>query len=203
MRKVLAAGGRTPSGVLGDMRFVFVRIGVPLVLLACGNEPRREVSSGTEQAVRSERPQVVASAPSPYPGIEAPSAPEREVEGSCEHAEVVAGKAVAVTWPSRIGRCVRMSARVVRSVDTTRALVRSDGASFIVWMSPGDAWSGTKTNTFVVMGSGAAPLHGRTALPELLLHVSDTTAQEPRRRSDMVGRMDAPVRVPVASEETR
>jgi hypothetical protein len=50
-------------------------------------------------------------------------------------------------------------------------MAASEGASFIVVLPPGSAWTGTKTNNFIVMGSGTAQLHGRTTLPELMLQV--------------------------------
>lgn len=88
-------------------------------------------------------------------------------EPSCAPALVLAGSTLAVRWPALIGRRIRVRVRPVRAIDLTQWLVRAGGQSFIVMAAPDTSW--TTEHAFVVLGSTIAPVHGRTALPELAL----------------------------------
>jgi hypothetical protein len=61
-----------------------------------------------------------------------------------------------------------MVARIERSLDLLRALVRSGDAEFVAMVLPDAAWAGAQVQTFAVIGATEAPIHGATALPELL-----------------------------------
>jgi len=143
-------------------------------LIACGKEPARVIRTIPPESTRApvaipapQPPSAAVSSPPPTP-----AAPEPD-DRPCAHPKAISPSKLAATWPSKIGQCVRLSTRIVRSIDVTRALVQGEGAAFIVWMSPGAAWVGLTANTFVVMGSASVPLHGRTTLPELMLQVPD------------------------------
>jgi hypothetical protein len=72
-------------------------------------------------------------------------------------------------WPTLVGKRVRMRAKVERALDVTRAVVSADGSTFLVNLAPDQLWTGTKAETFRVMGRGSAPIGGKTAMVELLL----------------------------------
>ena len=159
--------GRPAADVLGEMRKLGTLVAITVTIIACGKEPSREASTAT-------RVEVPVTPTTSSPVSEPAAIPEQaDATQPCDHPETISPGALAATWPLRLGQCVTLATRIVRSIDITRAIVKGENASFIVWMSPDAAWVGLKTNTFVVMGSASVPLHGRTALPELLLQVRD------------------------------
>jgi hypothetical protein len=107
---------------------------------------------------------IVAPSPAPAP----PADPEAS-ENACAKPKNVKPAELAAQWPGMIGQCVRFSGRIDRALDMTRSLVQAGSATFIVWLPPGAAWTGSQTHNFVVMGAGQAAIHGKTALPELML----------------------------------
>lgn len=149
-------------------------LALTLAVVACGKEPTRDAAPTPEATTRTPLDvptTAVVEVAAARPPLATPE-PKRE-EAPCAHPKTISPRALAATWPSRLGQCVRLATRLVRSIDVTRALVQGDGASFIVWMSPDAAWVGVKANAFVVMGTASVSLHGRTVLPELLLEVAE------------------------------
>jgi hypothetical protein len=77
---------------------------------------------------------------------------------------------LSATWPTLLGKRVRFPARIERSLGITEALVTSGGERFVVMLPPADAWEGTRSRVFTVMGSATVNAGtGRITLPELLL----------------------------------
>ena len=132
-----------------------------LIVLGCSRqhaEPRKEQAPPSPTA-----PAAAASALAP-----APVALEPEAAPAC-HPEDVAPSKLARSWPTLLGRQVRIACRVERMVDMTDAIVIADKERFVVMMAQSDSWDGVKTRVFTVMGSRTVRLKGGgVTLPELV-----------------------------------
>ncbi len=89
---------------------------------------------------------------------------------AADEAPLVSGEELARTWPSRLGKKVRLRSRVERATDLLHVVVRAGKEPFSVMLSPGAAWTGESVRTFTVMGSTTAWLPGGPLkVAELLL----------------------------------
>ncbi len=80
-----------------------------------------------------------------------------------------AQRTLAKSWPAYLGRRVSLSCRAVRRIDLLRTFVTAGDERFVVMGPPEVTPCAARSPTFTVIGSTAAPLGGRTVLPELLL----------------------------------
>lgn len=99
------------------------------------------------------------------PTSEPPSEPPAP---ACPPPLRIAPRALAVSWPSYVGRRVSFACRAVRRIDFVRTVIVADGAKFVVSGPPDLVPCGSRSSTFTVIGSSSVPIAGRTVLPELL-----------------------------------
>lgn len=151
------------------------------IVLSAGCDAPDSASAGVV-SLASAAPAVASPAPRPYemhpsatttPPASEPSTLERPPPIR------VAARTLAVSWQSYLGRRVTLACRPVRRIDFTRTLVVAGGAKFVVTGPPELVPCDATTSTFIVTGSTAVPIAGRTVLPELLLEVDD--GEEPPR----------------------
>jgi hypothetical protein len=90
-------------------------------------------------------------------------------EAAREKPLAISPERLAATWPTLLGKRVRFKAAITQALDPTRVLIRAGGRQFILNLPPERIWTGTKTHVFQVLGAGLAPVHGRTAMVELML----------------------------------
>ena len=108
----------------------------------------------------------VATSPAPAPTA---AAPPSDAEPQCNPQDVESSK-LARSWPTLVGRQVRLRCRVDRMVDMTDAIVVAGKERFVVMLAPSDAWDGLKTKAFTVTGSRTVRLNGGSVtLPELVI----------------------------------
>lgn len=140
-----------------------------ILLVAC----EESASAGSSSALRTAEP--TAGVPSTTRASEVPPEakttppPSEPSAPACPPPLRIPPRALAVSWPSYIGRRVSFACRAVRRVDFTRTIVVADGAKFVVTGPPDLVLCGGRSSTFTVIGSASVPLAGRTVLPELLL----------------------------------
>jgi len=134
-----------------------------MFVLASGGHPT-PVPEGV--ADRDPSPAAAPLAPTPGPSpSDTPAATQAGPE--CPRPVVVPPRALANGWPNLVGRRVRLRVVPLRAIDFTTWLVVAGGQRFLVVAAPDTSW--TAEHVFVVAGSAVAPVHGRTALPELVM----------------------------------
>jgi hypothetical protein len=139
-----------------------VVLAMALVVGAC----RQHAPAPEGPADHDPPPTPVSPATTPFPSLsETPAATPGRPE--CRKPIVVSPRALATGWPSLLGERTRLRVIPVRAIGMTEWLVMAGGQRFIVVAAPDTSWN--VDHAFVVVGSTIAPLHGRTALPELML----------------------------------
>lgn len=119
-------------------------------------------------------PQPVAVAP-----IAAPTAPSAPSTTGCQTLDISPHR-LSAAWPTLLGKRVRLSARIERSLGITDALVVAGGERFVIMLSPSDSWEGTRSRVFTVMGSATVNAGtGPITLPQLILAGDDCDEGEP------------------------
>jgi hypothetical protein len=66
-----------------------------------------------------------------------------------------------------LGQRVRLRVRPERALSFTEWLVAAGGQRFVINAAPDTNW--TQDHAFLITGTTLAPLHGRTALPQLVV----------------------------------
>ncbi len=158
------AGGRPGSRVWEDVHPQLEKLAVLAFVAGC----RHPIDDAKDKPPTPTAPtQIVSTPASSSPVFDDEVVPDDV--GGCERPVRVRPEVLTGAIPTWIGKCVRLPARIVRSLDLTRVVVRAGPRNFVVWLSPGREWTGTRVRSFVVMGTTTVPLGGRAALPELLL----------------------------------
>lgn len=136
----------------------------PSVVLAAPVEPPH--SPPTPAPFTPPPPVAPTPAPEPKPN---PATPRDAA--ACLRNLQVDGRRLAVSWPSKIGQQVALSARVERALDIGQYVMRADGERFLVTAIGGpEAWEGDQLHLFTVIGRGLAHVHGGPQhLPQLML----------------------------------
>lgn len=156
------------------------RIAIALLLLILLVACDGSASAGPSSAPRTVEPATgvpsitrASEVPPDATTIPPPSEPSAP---ACPPPLRIAPRALAVSWPSYVGRRVSFACRAVRRIDFVRTVVVAEGARFVVTGPPDLVPCGHRSSTFTVIGSSSAPLAGRTVLPELLVDDGDGCA---------------------------
>lgn len=136
---------------------LFAVVALMFVFPACRAAPKEVMDPGLPAPADSTAAGVEADPPSARPA-------ERP---SCGPSLVLSPSTLATQWPALLGRRVRLRVRLLRALSFDEWLVTAGEQRFVVLAAPHTRWVGE--HVFVVTGSTIAPVHGRTALPELLL----------------------------------
>lgn len=140
-----------------------------LLLVACDGTAAAGPSSASSTVEPAPGARSTPRASEVPPEATTTPSPQDPPGPACSPPLRIAPRALAVSWPSYLGRRVSFSCRAVRRIDFVRTLVVADGARLVI-MGPADvAPCSTRPSTFTVTGSTIVPIAGRTALPELLL----------------------------------